>query len=130
MMDPILQSYSKNGGTPQIHQQLKQGEEVGADHLAGKKITAGVLMKSGMSNLNDERLVVAVREKEDKRKLQESNAKKRKRADLKQQIARVNKLRDKKKDISMWNVEDYKVYMQYKKRKDEGGAMPMKITEL
>ena len=37
VMDTILQSYSKNGGTTRIHQQLKQGEEVGADHLAGKK---------------------------------------------------------------------------------------------
>ena len=36
VMDTILQSYSKNGGTTRIHQQLKQGEEVGADHLAEK----------------------------------------------------------------------------------------------
>lgn len=102
-----------------------------AEDLAeGKKITAGLLLRQGILNLNDNALVAAVKERDDKKRLEAEKVRKWKRSELKQRIEKVRKLRAAKSSISTWNVEECKAFVQYKKRKDERGAMPTKISEL
>ena len=88
-------------------------------------------MKHGISNLNHEPLVAAVREREKKRMEEENSARRRHRRELQKRIKKVAGLRAKKgNNVASWNVDECKAFLQYKKRKDERGTMPTKISVL
>ena len=57
VFDSLLQLYARNGGSERRKKELDNGDGISASLKSGKKITAGLLMKYGVSNLNKKELI-------------------------------------------------------------------------
>ena len=67
VFDSLLKSYARNGGAECCKRELDNGDGISASLKSGKNITAGLLMKYGVLNLNNKDLIQCVNEREKER---------------------------------------------------------------
>lgn len=129
ILDTLLMHASRQQGVKRRHEALADGTARVNNLKAAKKITAGLLVSNNIHSCNDPLLLNALKEKK-KAEEKERLEKEQKESDrLEMLYQKVKQIRASKPNMEDWTATECKVFLQYKKMKDDG-RMPSSIADL
>ena len=120
IMDRLLGAHLRNEGIQKRQENLKHGDQVKKFFAEAKDLTSGRLVAHGVHSLNDQRVLEFAK----KNKLaKEKAALEQEKKDNEKLISKINKMkkvRDAKwQEYNTYNNKELKVFIQYKKRKND-----------
>jgi hypothetical protein len=130
VIDALLSHAARKDGTKRRINALVEGESRQKIFLHAKKITSGLMIKAGCYSCNDPILLAAIKEKEEKKNMEQESKDQKAKAKvslLRSQVKNIHETRG--LDPMKWNIQECRAFLQYKKRKGDS-KMPTSLQSL